>query len=82
MGEGYTIASAGQPEFELYNIRSDPGEQSNVASQNSEIVKKLTAQLNEWQKKANAGRLKPDAQTTQTMSQEELERLRSLGYIQ
>lgn len=77
-----TVAAAGQPEFELYNIRIDPAEQRNVAPQNQEIVQKLTAALNTWQKKANAARLKPDAQTTQTMSQEELERLRSLGYIQ
>src|SRR5262249_45353449 len=77
-----TIAASGQPEFELYNIRTDPAEQRNVATQNPEIVKKLTAELNVWQKKANAAKLKPDAQATQTMSQEELERMRSLGYIQ
>ena len=38
--------------------------------------------LEDWRRYAIAARLPSDAETTETMSSEELERLRSLGYIQ
>jgi hypothetical protein len=42
----------------------------------------MAATLESWRKMAAAARLKPDAETATTLSKEELERLRSLGYIQ
>ena len=69
------------PEFELYDLRKDPREQSNVAAQNPEVVARLAKALDGWHKMALAARLKPDGKATQDMSAEQLERLRSLGYI-
>jgi arylsulfatase A-like enzyme len=69
------------PEFELYDERKDPGERTNVASENPEVVGRLAKALDGWHKMALAARLEPDAKATQGMSAEQLERLRSLGYV-
>ena len=69
------------PEFELYDVRKDPGEQANVASEHPEVVARLAKALDGWHKMALAARLEPDSQATQGMSAEQLERLRSLGYV-
>jgi len=45
-------------------------------------VKRLYRDLQAWQAKAKAARPKPDADAAKTMSGEELERLRALGYVQ
>jgi hypothetical protein len=45
-------------------------------------VKRLAELLDGWYKIANAARLAPDSTTREGLSQEQLERLRSLGYIQ
>jgi hypothetical protein len=42
----------------------------------------LTRELKNWRRAAEAARLKSDAEGAQALSKEELERLRSLGYIQ
>jgi arylsulfatase A-like enzyme len=39
---------------ELYNLRSDPEEQQNLASTQPDRVTKLSAQLSDWQKKVGA----------------------------
>ncbi len=70
------------PEFELYNQTSDSINKTNVAKQNPEAVKRLSRLIEEWREKSSANRLKPDAEAAQSLSQEELERLRALGYIQ
>ncbi len=46
----------------------------------SHVVARLKVQLAAWRQAAEAARLKPDA--THAVSGEELERLRSLGYVQ
>jgi hypothetical protein len=53
-----------------------------VAAAHPEVVRDLAKRLESWRKMVAAARLKPDAETAKTLSQEELERLRSLGYIQ
>ena len=35
---------------ELYDLATDPGEKSNVASANAEVATRLTAALDEWRK--------------------------------
>ena len=69
------------PEFELYDRRNDALDQVNLSTQHPDVVKRLSQKLAEWRERAEAGRLSPDAEASQTLSQEELERLRSLGYI-
>ena len=72
----------GQPEFELFDRRKDLLDRTNVASANPEIVEWLARELKTWRRAAEAGRLKSDAEGAQALTKEELERLRSLGYIQ
>ncbi len=74
--------ASGKPEYELYEERKDPLDQINLATQHPEIVNRLAKELAAWRIKASAERLKPDAESSIGLSQEELERLRSLGYIQ
>jgi hypothetical protein len=44
-------------------------------------VKRLAELLDGWYKMANAARLPADSENTSGLSQQQLERLRSLGYI-
>jgi arylsulfatase A-like enzyme len=71
-----------RPEFELYDRDEDPLDQENLAEKNPEVVQRLSKQLDAWRRLATEARLEADTQATEGMSSEELERLRSLGYIQ
>lgn len=71
----------GGPEFELYDHKKDPLNRTNVADQNPEVVKTLTPKLEERRKTAVAAALSTTTTNTK-MSAEELQRLRSLGYVQ
>jgi arylsulfatase A-like enzyme len=73
---------AGRPEFELFDRRQDPLDQKDLAAQHPDIVERLAKELQAWRKRAESMRLKPDSQLAGTLSAEELERLRALGYIQ
>jgi arylsulfatase A-like enzyme len=72
----------GRPEYELYDHRRDPLDATDVAADHPDIVERLGSELRAWQRKAEAARLRPDSQLRQGLGKEELERLRSLGYIQ
>ncbi|HEY4492129.1 MAG TPA: sulfatase, partial [Acidobacteriota bacterium] len=69
-------------EYELYDQKKDPLNRINLAEQNPEVVKRLARTLDQWRRSSAAARLKPDSEAAKGLSQEELERLRSLGYIQ
>ncbi len=71
----------GTPEFELFDAVKDPLDRTDLAAQHPEVVKRLSEILDAWYKMANAARLAPDSETTDGLSQQQLERLRSLGYI-
>jgi arylsulfatase A-like enzyme len=70
-----------KPEFELFDARKDPLDQKNVAAEHPEIVERLGKALEGWRGMAEGARLKPDAESNKTMSPEQLQRLRSLGYV-
>jgi arylsulfatase len=72
----------GRPEYELFDRRQDPLDQVDLAPKHPEIVERLTRELRLWRKLAEAKRLPPDSQLAGSLSAEELERLRALGYIQ
>lgn len=74
--------AAGRPEFELFDRRQDPLDGKDVAGQHPERVARLARELQAWRKRAESMRVKPDAQLAGTLSAEEIERLRALGYIQ
>jgi arylsulfatase A-like enzyme len=70
-----------RPEYELFDVANDPLDQKNVADQNPEVVKRLAKAIEGFRTMAAAARLKPDAEATDKMTPEQLQRLRSLGYI-
>ncbi len=72
---------AGHPEYELYDHRNDPLDLVDLARERPEIVERLAEELEAWHQQALAVRLAPDAELPQVLSREELEQLRSLGYI-
>jgi arylsulfatase A-like enzyme len=69
------------PEYELFDVTKDPGEHTNVASDHPDVVKRLSEALDGWYKMVNEAKLASDAESTEGLSQQQLERLRSLGYI-
>ena len=71
-----------EPEYELYDHRNDPLDTTDLAAEKPEIVQRLAHELDAWYEKVKAARLQPDSAATEGLSREELERLRSLGYIQ
>ena len=70
------------PEFELYHHQTDPLDQKNVASDHPEVVERLAQQLEAWHKWALERKLPSDGEAASEMTSEELQRLRSLGYVQ
>ncbi|HVS16620.1 MAG TPA: sulfatase [Thermoanaerobaculia bacterium] len=76
------VGDGSKPQFELFDHHEDPLNQSNVAGDHPEVVARLARQLSAWLEESRAARLPGDAEGQTAMSQEELERLRSLGYIQ
>ncbi len=70
----------GAPRYELFSHADDPLNHAEVAADNPEVVARLQQVLENWQKFAAAGRLSA-VEATESMSAEELERLRSLGYL-
>ena len=69
------------PGVELFRQADDPLDQKDLAEQHPEVVSRLQGLLEEWRLEALATRL-PEAESTEGMSQEDLQRLKSLGYIQ
>ena len=71
----------GQSEYELYNHVEDRINHHDVAADHPEIVERLTAQLAERLRYLEARKLPTDEEGTEGLSPEELQRLRSLGYL-
>jgi arylsulfatase A-like enzyme/predicted Zn-dependent protease len=67
------------PDPELYDLRHDPGERTNLASEEPELTADLAALLDEWLEKA--GGADAPAPATRSITPEEQARLRSLGYL-
>ncbi len=77
-----TVRTSEGPEFELYDARQDPLDARDVAAANPDVVVRLAKELAAFRGRVEAARLRPDADAAKSLSPEELERLRSLGYIQ
>ena len=76
-----TRGREGWREFELYNRADDRLDLKDVAAEHPDIVKKLAAELETWRASVVKAQL-PASDSAEGLSQEELERLRSLGYVQ
>lgn len=70
-----------RPEFQLFKPSLDPLDTNDLASQYPQVVTRLAAQLEGWRQEALAQRLS-DEGLEEGLSAEEMERLRSLGYVQ
>jgi arylsulfatase A-like enzyme len=68
-------------EYELYHHAEDPLDQKNVLDGNSNVAQTLKAKLAEWHAMVEKGKL-PEGESTEGIDEKELERLRSLGYVQ
>ena len=77
-----TDRPSGQPEFELFEHRQDPLDLNDVAAEHPEIVARLRKQLETWHSWAQDAKLPSDAESSEGLDSGELERLRSLGYVQ
>ena len=71
----------GGPEFELYDYVKDPLNKTDVAAQHPDVVSRLSKALDGWHQMTAAAKLKGDAEGTKNLSPEQIQRLRSLGYI-
>jgi len=71
----------GEPEYELFDHRKDPLDQVNLADKHPEIVERLAKEFKAWKEKATAARLTPDSELEKKLTAEQLQHLRSLGYI-
>jgi arylsulfatase A-like enzyme len=70
----------GTPEtFELYRHDDDPLNTRDLSSENPDVAHRLRAMLEDWHQQALADRYEPESGS---LSPEERERLRSLGYLQ
>lgn len=72
----------GKPEYELFQHREDPLNLVDVSAEHPEVVARLAPLLDRWRQQAEAERLSTDEEASSNMSAEDMERLRSLGYIQ
>jgi arylsulfatase A-like enzyme len=70
-----------KPEYELFDFYQDPLDQKNVAAEHPDVVARLAKMLDGWHQMAAAAKLKPDSELTKGMTREQLEQLRSLGYV-
>ena len=78
----HVARAADRPEFQLFERGKDPLDATDVAGQHPDVVARLARELEAWHRMASSARLKPDSALATTVSGEELERLRALGYVQ
>ena len=69
------------PEFELYDHVKDPLNLDDVAGDHLDIVASLATELSTWREYAVSLRPPPDTDAIANLSDAEIARLRSLGYI-
>jgi arylsulfatase A-like enzyme len=71
-----------RPEYELFDAKKDPLNLENVASAHGDVVEQLKTRIDAWRKQTLAARVPSDEDIPKDISPEDLERLRSLGYVQ
>ena len=71
----------GWPELELFNHIEDPLNLNDVAADHPDVVARMEEQLDSWLKAALAAQVSAE-DDVEGMSTEDIERLRSLGYVQ
>lgn len=77
----HTKPPEGTGEYELFNHADDPLDLKDLSADNPDKVKMMASLLEQERAKALEGAL-PEEASSENLSNEELQRLRSLGYIQ
>ena len=77
----HTIRPEGRPEYQLFDAKGDLLDQHDVSAEHPDVVQRLGKALDGWHQMALAAKLKPDTEATKTMTPEQLQKLRSLGYV-
>lgn len=72
----------GRSKYELYEHRMDPLDQQDVASEHPEVVERLGKELTLRREQAIASRIPSEDVPAESLSSEQIRRLRSLGYLQ
>ena len=70
-----------RPEYELFDHARDPLDLNDLAEHQSEVVERLKAELADWREEVKSSQLSPE-DSTSGMTPQEIERLKSLGYVQ
>ena len=70
-----------KPEFELFHHAADPLDKKDLAAESADRVESLKTELAWWRRMVDDAKLSDEA-ATEGMSSEEIQKLRSLGYIQ
>lgn len=70
------------PEYELYQLVKDPLDRVDLAAAHPDVVVRLSKQLQSWRERVEAERLPSDVDGADSLSAEDLKRLRALAYIE
>ncbi len=77
--EGYKYVKSTVAPGELYNLTTDEAEEKDLSGDESAVALQLDGDITTWQ--ANTSLFDGTTETTQTISPEEYDRLKSLGYL-
>lgn len=80
--QGRWLADHGHPVELLFNLEEDPGEQRNLMGQHPEVEARMRGLMETWFAEAASDLLVSAPQDAQSIDEEELERLRAMGYVQ
>ena len=69
------------PEYELYQFVKDPLDRVDLAAAHPDVLVRLSKQLQSWRERVEAERLPSDVHGVDSLSAEDLTRLRALAYI-
>ncbi len=76
----------GEPDFtrkyELYNLKNDPGEKVDLSAEFTEVAAPMKDQIERFKSYCDSLRVERDEASLKVHTDEELERLRALGYVQ
>lgn len=75
------IPNEDRPEYELFDRRTDPLDLKNVADEHADIVERMKKELEQWRESAVTAKLSAE-DSTADMTPQEIEKLKSLGYLQ
>ena len=81
--DGWRLVRDVQPEdgFELYDHATDPLAINDVAADHPDVVERMSREYDRWKQRSEQASLPSDEDLESTLSAEELQRLRSLGYV-